>query len=309
MRGGFMSHERPVQSWYALARSEELAPGQILTRSLLGDRIAAYRTNNGEAHALTARCPHMGADLGQGHIHEDKLTCAFHRWSFAPDGACTGGSRNAFAYPCRELYGLIWIFNGPRPLFDIPDFSGYDCVRMKPSRIKAHPHILAANGLDVAHFESVHGLSFHGSPRPKTLDPFRMKVNLEIDLNQTGFLFRTLRWLCGPTAQAAFTTYGGNLATIHASVGPVPIYVLFTHRPVESGHSDSQTLFFFPRPRLFFGLELLRRLGALLIMFAILRDDVDLLSGVDFNEAGLAADEPMSLFRSHVNQMETFRAG
>lgn len=303
-----MSLEAPVQSWYVLARSEDLKPGKIITRSLLADRIAAYRTTDGRAYALAARCPHMGADLGQGRVHKDKLECAFHRWSFAPDGICTGGSRNAFSYPCQERYGLIWIFNGPRPLFDIPDFSGYASVRMKPSRINAHPHILAANGLDVAHFESVHGLCFHGNPRPKVLDAFRMRVELDIDLKQPGAVFRSLRWLAGPRARATFTTCGGNMATIHANVGPVPVYVLFTHRPVESGASDSQTLFFFPHPRLFPGLEQLRRLAALLIMFAILRDDVDLLSGLHFNEAGLASDEPMSLFRSHVNKMETFRA-
>lgn len=308
-RDGFLSQARAVQSWYVLARSEQLKPEKILTRSILSERIAVYRGSDGAPHALAARCPHMGADLGQGRIQGSNIECAFHRWAFGPDGACKEHARKGtFSYPCMERYGLVWVFNGPVPLFDIPDFSGYDYVRMPESTIRAHPHLLAANGLDIAHFESVHGLKFHGEPRPQILDPYRMQVKLEIDLNQPGLVFRALRGLAGHTASARFTTAGGNLATIHAAAGPVPIYVLFTHRPLDGGRSKSQTLFFFPRPRLWPVLEQGRRLLAFLIMFAILRDDVDLLSNLDFREDGLLSGEPMSMFRSHVNKMETFLA-
>lgn len=307
-RAGFLSEERAVQSWYVLARSEEVKPGAILTRTLLSERIAVYRSENGTAHALLARCPHMGADLGKGRVRGDFVECAFHRWAFGPDGRChERGRKNTFSYPCVERYGLVWIFNGPEPLFAIPDFSGYDFVRMPSSQIQAHPHLLAANGLDVAHFESVHGLKFHGNPQPQILDPYRMQVNLQIDLTRPGVVFRALRLLAGDTAFARFTTVGSNLATIHAKAGPVPIYVLFTHRPAGPG-SHSQTLFFFPSPGLPAGLEQARRVLAYLIMFAILRDDVDLLSNLDFREDGLLKGEPMNVFRSHVNQMETFRA-
>lgn len=303
----FLSTKRAVQSWYAACRSRDLKPGSALTVPLLHERIVVYRSESGQVHALDARCPHMGADLGQGEVRKDRLYCSFHRWSFGPDG--TGDRRRAkcTAYPCQERYGLVWFFNGPAPLFDIPQLPDGDAVHMKPSTLNAHPHLLAANGLDTAHFESVHGLSFTKPPALKA-DDYRMQAELSIDLKKPGFLFRLLRLAAGPVVRAQFTTHGGNLATIHCQAGIIPVYVLFTHRPLPTGASASRTLFIFPRPRRLLPLEALRRLLAFCVMYAILRDDVRLLAGVQFRPEGLERGEPLERFIAHVNRMKTFAA-
>jgi len=308
MTQAFLSKNRAVQSWYVVARSEELRNGSAITRNLLHDRIAVYRSEEGNAYALAARCPHMGADLGQALVRGDRIACAFHRWEFLPNGKCLTQARSAFAYPCEERFGLIWVFNGPRPLFEIPDFPGFAHFRANGSTLAAHPHLLAANGLDVAHFESVHGLKFEGTPHPRIVDRYRMEIDLTISLRSPGLVFRFLRMLSGDRAHARFSTYGGNLATIHAQVGAIPIYVLFTHRPIETGNSASQTLFFFPPDNIWSRWIPLKRLLGIAIMYAILRDDVELLGRVDFRADGIRRNEPMSMFRSLVNKMETFSA-
>jgi nitrite reductase (NADH) small subunit/3-phenylpropionate/trans-cinnamate dioxygenase ferredoxin subunit len=64
-----------------VGKARELPPG--LSRSLwvAGRRIALFN-QNGELFAADAACPHMGADLGNGSVSGDTLTCAWHQWRF-----------------------------------------------------------------------------------------------------------------------------------------------------------------------------------------------------------------------------------
>src|SRR5437660_1088836 len=91
-----------TQSWYVAVRSRDVRAGQIASYTLLNRRIAIYRDRSGVVHALDARCPHLGADLGQGCLVDDEVQCAFHKWKSGL-GQCSEASEFS-----RPLYGSAW---------------------------------------------------------------------------------------------------------------------------------------------------------------------------------------------------------
>src|SRR4029453_14923614 len=159
--GLFASPTAVTQSWYVLARSRSIRRGQVRASELGRRRIAVYRDPSGHAHAIDAQCPHLGADLTQGAVCGDGLQCAFHGWTFGPDGACRSApghaqapARRARAYPGGEGGGFRGGFMGPTPEF-APPAAGpgnqWRALALPPQTIRCHPHIVLANGLDLTH--------------------------------------------------------------------------------------------------------------------------------------------------------------
>lgn len=318
----FNNPEVAVQSWYVVALSREVRPGRVVSREFVNRRVAVYRTTDGRVFALEGRCAHLGADLGQGTVVGETLRCAFHHWTYAEDGRCVGipymeripSFAKTFAYPTMEKYGAVWIFNGPKPIFPIPNFPGSDKDEMlsfplRPQMLNCHPHVVTCNGLDVQHFKTVHGLTFAEEPTVETLDTFRIQVKFKIRLSGHSIFDRSLRLLAGETLATSFTTWGGNTATITGWAGPVPILVLFTHRPLSGGRSASQTFFFVPRQR---GLNRLLRFDAILVSLAkliiayILLGDRKIFDTIRFQPHLVEADQPLATFIQQVNNMATF---
>ena len=82
---------RHPDGWFAVARSEELAPGAVEAVSFMGHEVVLVRTGSGEARVFDAHCVHLGAHLGHGgRMEGDTLVCPFHAWRFGPDGRCVG---------------------------------------------------------------------------------------------------------------------------------------------------------------------------------------------------------------------------
>ena len=57
---------------------------------LVGGREVALFRRNGKFFALSNRCPHQGAPLGEGHFDGDSIICPWHHWDFHLE---TGKSR------------------------------------------------------------------------------------------------------------------------------------------------------------------------------------------------------------------------
>ena len=68
-------------SRHLVGKARDLPPG--LSKSLwAGGRRVALFNLGGELFATDAACPHMGADLSNGSVCGDILTCAWHEWKF-----------------------------------------------------------------------------------------------------------------------------------------------------------------------------------------------------------------------------------
>src|SRR5262249_28227236 len=155
-------------------RSRALKPSRILAFELGSRRLAVYRDDAGGVHAVDARCPHLGADLSKGTVEIDAIPFAFHHLAFATDGACPDAPRHpqppgrrTGVYPACEGWGFVWVFTGPRALFDLPRPAGGDwrAMTLPSQRIDCHPHLALGNGLDLTHYETLHGMRFSEPPR------------------------------------------------------------------------------------------------------------------------------------------------
>jgi phenylpropionate dioxygenase-like ring-hydroxylating dioxygenase large terminal subunit len=152
-----------------MALSRELIAGQVIGRDFLDGRIVLFRGANGKAVAMSAYCPHVGADLSVGEVIGDNLRCAFHHWQYDPDGRCvkTGmGDKPPkgaclFVFPTTERFGIIWVFNGETPLFELPSFPYTDdelemSHPYEPQLLHADPWVFCANTPDRQHAIAVH---------------------------------------------------------------------------------------------------------------------------------------------------------
>ena len=297
----FADPAQVTQSWFVVATSKAVRPGTVRSFDALGRRFALYRTEAGSLHALDASCPHLGADLGEGRVVDDTVQCAFHGWRLGPDGTCRHApglaappDRCVRSYPVQERWGLVWLFNGERPLFDLPGPPPEARVRVvrPPSQtIRCHPHLVVANGLDTGHFQALHGMRLTDEPTLMVEPPYRVAVGLRGHPRSP-----TLRRLTGTMKadiEATFSTLGGHLAWLEVAA-PMRFWVLFTARPTPEGCA-TQVVLFLPR-----GLAALRAFATL---YLFLHDDRRILDTLDFRPDFVETDAPMAAFARLTNQL------
>lgn len=296
-----------VQSWYAVARSRRLGRGRVRTCQLLDRRLAVFRDTAGRAHALEAQCPHLGADLASGEVVEGALRCPFHHWRFGGDGRCVEAPgqpslprRRARSYPVVERWGLVWLFNGPEPRFELPEIpaAGRRVLRPPSQHIGCHPHMVLANGLDLSHYEALHGMEFTAEPRFERPDPYRVRV--ELRGRPRSPWKRLLTGTRRQELEARFTTVGGSLAWAEVR-RPLAFDMLFSARPVVTERglgAETQTVLFLPRR------SPLRQARALALMAVLLADDRRLLDHLDFHPTFTERDAPLAAYAQVVDALE-----
>lgn len=163
------------QSWFPVCLSEDVSNGSVQGFDFLDGQIVIFRNAEGAAKAMSAYCPHLGANLCVGDVVDDTVRCPFHHWRYDHSGKCvaTGGGdpvpsrAKLFAFPTTERFGLIWVFNGEEPLFDLPSFSVPDedlVIRVEKFELPlmVDPWVICCNTPDMQHIEVVHGISFDG---------------------------------------------------------------------------------------------------------------------------------------------------
>jgi phenylpropionate dioxygenase-like ring-hydroxylating dioxygenase large terminal subunit len=157
--------------WYVVLESKDIKKGRPVGVLRLGERLAFWRKRDGTVACARDLCPHLGAKLSQGELHDDRLVCPFHGMEFDPNGKCVflpaygrnGSIPKAMrmgVYPVYEAHGLIWIYWGepsqdlkPPKFFDIDQSFAYGSIR---EEWNVHYSRMAENQLDVMHLPFVH---------------------------------------------------------------------------------------------------------------------------------------------------------
>jgi nitrite reductase (NADH) small subunit len=70
-----------MRRWIAVARAREIPPGRGRMVEAAGRTLALYN-DAGEFFALDDTCPHQGASLGEGMLHQGRVICPWHSWIF-----------------------------------------------------------------------------------------------------------------------------------------------------------------------------------------------------------------------------------
>lgn len=142
----------------------------MLTRTLAGEALVLYRTASGEARAVEAFCPHLGAHIGHcGAVRGEAIRCGFHGFSFDGTGACVSTEYGARVPPkarlrtwhVRERGGVVLVWRGARetPAWEVPalDLDGWSPMRVQRWSLRGHPQETTENSVDLGHFTAVHG--------------------------------------------------------------------------------------------------------------------------------------------------------
>jgi carbazole 1,9a-dioxygenase terminal dioxygenase component len=122
--------------WYAACVSSDIADGDWLARTILGEDIL-FRRVNGKVHAIKDRCIHRGVKLSDRvECHTDStITCWWHGFTYRwTDGAVTNivgapdskliGRAKIKVYPVEEAQGLVFVFIGD-PGVAVPPLSDH----------------------------------------------------------------------------------------------------------------------------------------------------------------------------------------
>ncbi len=155
--------------WYPVARSKNLRRNKTLGVQFAGEPIVLARGEDGICFALEDRCAHRQVPLHHGVVCPKGLRCGYHGWTYDASGQCVsipylrdndGCKRpnGVRSYPCREAYGLIFIFPGDptkaetTPFPDIPNHGNPKYkIRYLDRQVACHYSFMHENLMDMNH--------------------------------------------------------------------------------------------------------------------------------------------------------------
>jgi phenylpropionate dioxygenase-like ring-hydroxylating dioxygenase large terminal subunit len=292
------------QCWYAIARSDEVAPGQVLGRDFLDGRAIVWRGESGRASVMTAFCRHLGADLGLGKVIGDEVRCAFHHWHYGADGMCSRipasdkipKAARLFKFPTAEKWGLIWAFNGSEPLYDVPVFRGADESELEfrtdsAFDLPVEPWVPFTNSMDFQHLRVLHGLKIDCDPDQIDVGEYQINYDVRFEDPNLGVFDQQIR------------VTGTNTIALAGRLNGMHILSMATGTPTPDGRTHGWMITATPRSegdaaerarRLEIGEAFFRRL---------VQEDEPIMSSIRFHEGILIdADRALARFFQYVKR-------
>lgn len=159
-----------INSWFAVARADEIPPGSVHAIHLMGHRLVLFRTESGKLAAMDGACPHLGGSLAQSGIVEGEvLRCRLHGFCYDSEGACTATGYGtepprlpARMHAVREMLGAVLVYfheGGLEPTWEPPLRDGPEWTRPTHDvfTLTSHPQEIAENAVDTGHLTWIHG--------------------------------------------------------------------------------------------------------------------------------------------------------
>jgi len=156
--------------WHPVMYASTLdAAGGPKRVDLLGEQLVVVRLA-GEVRCFPDLCVHRGTALSLGSVEGDQLRCAYHGWTYGPDGVCTAiparfGSNipsraRLRPYRVAERNGLIYV-SLEEPAFPLPTFPEFDDPSFRVIEVPEYDWATSAarrieNYVDFSHFAWVH---------------------------------------------------------------------------------------------------------------------------------------------------------
>jgi len=161
--------------WHPVVWADELGDRPVAAR-LLDEPIVLVRLA-GQVRAYRDLCVHRGTALSLGWVEDDHLVCAYHGWTYGPDGVCTripashGTNIPAKAritgFAAAEHAGLIWVClavdadSSPDAALPLPVFpewldDTYRIIKIPQYDWQCSAARRVENFVDFSHFAWVH---------------------------------------------------------------------------------------------------------------------------------------------------------
>lgn len=250
----FANPDVVCEGWYTVGPAGRIRRGDIVQVSIGRRDLVVYRGLDGLLHALDRHCAHLGADLTKGAVVEKGLQCGFHNWCWGADGACVAGagvaaSARMASYAVRERWGLVWVWAGGTPAYDLPmpePENRVHTLRLPEQQLACASQVVLGNGLDLTHVVPIHRFRFLDDPVVAQDGPHRLSVTVHTRFDPTPM--RRLLGVVDQPARWQFTVVGPSLAWVKV-MAPTSFELVWAARPLADGRCAVRTIFFLPRVR------------------------------------------------------------
>ena len=261
--------QHPV-AWYFFCTVKDLRRGPVAKR-MLGHDLVAFRTATGKVAVLDARCSHLGANLGCGAVLGETIQCPFHHWQFGSDGVCRKIPAQkdipVFArqrtFPVQERHGFIFFFSDSEALYPLPFFENESPEAFVAGKAfsytaDANWFMVAGQGFDRQHFESVHDRELTGPPLVTCPDPFVRSNRYHARNVGAGWRDWLLRIIVGRTVTLEVQNWGGTLYVVKARFPRACSRFIVSFQPLEDGRTHFDVIVYARRGLCALGLPLRR---------------------------------------------------
>lgn len=136
------------QFWQPIVEARKVEPGRSIPLTIMSEKLAVYRSQDGKVHCVDNRCAHRGAMLSTGWVEGDVIRCPYHGWAFGPDGQCVhqpleaeGYKKNIRigGYPTQEYLGMVFVFLGEGEPPEFPRYPEWERAKMVAPQIDTRP--------------------------------------------------------------------------------------------------------------------------------------------------------------------------
>jgi phenylpropionate dioxygenase-like ring-hydroxylating dioxygenase large terminal subunit len=227
--------------WYIVALSDELRPGTVLARQVLGEWLAVFRGPDGQPIVLQDRCMHRSGRLSKGTVVNGCLRCPYHGWTYDQEGALVAvpaegddfqqvEARKAVRYTAieRDDYVYVRLSDGPEAVespFPMPRYRqpGFTSVRLI-NRFENNVTNCVENFIDIPHTVFVHPGIFRTQRRQRfeatvTRKGGEVHVSYRNETDNLGWF----RWFLNPDGHEIEHTdsfYMPNVTSVEYVFGP-----------------------------------------------------------------------------------------
>lgn len=174
------------ESWYPVALLKHLKHNIPKLITLAGSEWVLFRSQD-NIGCLSRYCTHMGADLMNGVVSKQGLSCALHGWTFSADGRCIqhGGSC-LHSLTCKVMCGVVFAYWGKQAPYDLPFTQHYWLYNKTHIQyLPATHHAVSLNTFDLQHYQRVHNRKIIGKVDIERIQPrvLRIKMKTKILVN------------------------------------------------------------------------------------------------------------------------------
>lgn len=100
--------------WFEIGHIEDIPLRGARCVATPQGKVAVFRTQDNEVHAIEDMCPHKKGPLSQGIVHDASVTCPLHNWVISLEtGEARGPDEGKVkTFPLRVENGTIFMAFG-----------------------------------------------------------------------------------------------------------------------------------------------------------------------------------------------------